>query len=149
MIIEVSVAVIALAFVILTIYLIIMSKAIDRTLDEVNRTLVETRIQMRELSQNSGKTMEKVDTINMDLKHKMEALDPIFNAITNIGKIFEHQSASLKHRFLRQNLNEYRMEEEEAMEDEKPSTLISEAIEIASSGIRLWQKLKKKGGSHE
>ncbi len=148
MIIEMSMSIIALAFVVLTIYLISMSKAVQKTLDELNRTLIESRIHLRELSQNSGKTMDKVETIGVDLKQKMETLNPIFNSISNLGKIFESQSSAMKQRYLKQSLNDYGAEELSIPNDSKPSSLssgISEAIEFASLGVSLWQKLKKKG----
>lgn len=100
MIIEISVAVIAIAFVILVIYLIVMIKSLHVTLGQVNQTLIEARKQLGEVGLQAQKVMEHTNQISFDLKHKVEAFTPIFNAVTNAGEILEHKTAALKKEFL-------------------------------------------------
>lgn len=96
MIIEISVAVIAIAFVVLVAYLITMIKALRITLNQVNQTLVETRRQLDEVGGQVQKMIEHTNQISFDLKQKVEALNPIFKSAANVGEILERKTFSLK-----------------------------------------------------
>src|SRR5262245_22033318 len=95
MIIDISIAVIAAAFVALVIALIFFLKGLCRTLRQVDRTLVEARKQIEE-GGNISKVIEHANQLTYDLKRKMETLDPIFNAFSNVGDFLEAKTFSLK-----------------------------------------------------
>lgn len=134
MIIEISIAVIALAFVVLVIYLISAIKALRITLGQVNQTLAETRHQLGDLGGQTQKILEHTNQISFDLKQKVEAINPIFNAIGDAGEVFEHRAAQLKSELKASS---------ELKEDEKLKAI--EAIfELGGAGIKLWQKLRKR-----
>lgn len=148
MIIEISVGIIALAFVVLVIYLITMIKALRITMGQVNQTLVEARKQLGEVGGQAQKVMEHTNQISYDLKQKVEAFNPIFNAVTYAGEILERKTSSIKKEFLASE------EEDESsslnFEEKKKSTqtqgLLAAAaiLELAGIGVQLWQKLKKR-----
>lgn len=138
MIIDVSIAVIALAFVVLVIYLICLMNALRVTLSQVNHTLVDARTQLGELGSQTQKVVEATNQMSSDLK-------PIFNAINQAGQILEHQATALKNDFIDS------VSEEHAEEDEKKSgfpekglTATAAILELAGIGINLWQKIKKR-----
>ena len=95
MIIDISVAIIAAAVVVLVIALIYFIKALCRTLSQVNRTLIEARKQLEE-GGNAAKVIEHANQLSYDLKNKMEALDLIFNAFSNVGDFLEQKTFFLK-----------------------------------------------------
>lgn len=137
MIIDISVAVIALAFVVLVIYLITIIKALRVTLSQVNQTLVEARVQLGELSSQTQKVVENTNQMSSDLK-------PIFNAINQAGQILEHQATALKRDFIDTVDEDIEGEEKKRGLPEKGLTATAAILELAGIGINLWQKIKKR-----
>jgi len=140
MIIDISVAVIAFAFVALVIYLIVMIKSLRVTLGQVNQTLVEAR-----------KVMEQTNQISVDIKHKVEAFNPIFNAVNQAGKILEHKATALKNDFLdseEDDLSSLDLEDDHPKKKKRLETkgwmTAAAILEIAGIGMSLWEKLKKR-----
>lgn len=157
MIIEISVAVIALAFVILVIYLILLFSAVKQTLNQTNLLVNDVRKQLDDLSGEAKKTIEHTNQMSADLRHKMEALDPLFNSIANVGDVLEHKAESFRLRSARlDRLDERRASHGATFFDDSDyqesitrtkaseSVIVAEILELASLGIRLWQKLKKR-----
>jgi uncharacterized protein YoxC len=148
MIIEISVAVIAIAFVILVVYLIMMIKALRVTLGQVNQTLIETRKQLGEVGLQAQKVMEHTNQISFDLKHKVEAFTPIFNAVTNAGEILEHKTSALKKEFLSSENEEIDLSGLHSGKKKTYQALnlvtVAAILELAGIGTSLWQKLKKR-----
>lgn len=148
MVIEISVAVIALAFAVLAIYLIAMTVALRRTLFQVNRTLIEVRKQLDEVGGHAAKAMEHTNQVSYDVKRKMESLDPIFNAFSNIGDFLEQKTFSLK-RDLNASHHEKKLSDVEiSAADEgyasNASIKAADVFEFIDIGLRLWQKIKKR-----
>lgn len=148
MIIEISVAVIALAFVALVVYIIIMTNALRITLGQVNQTLTEVRHHLDQIGSEAKKTTENVDQLSLDLNKKMELLNPIFNAVSNIGDFLEQKTKTLK---LEAEIcalkNEAEVSElEEENEDSKTLVInkIANILELVGQGFRLWQDVNKR-----
>lgn len=148
MIIEISIAVIALAFVALVIYLIVLICALRTTLGQVNNTLSETRKQLNDVGFQAQKAAEHANQISYDLKYKAEALNPVFNAISNAGQILEHKSSVIKKEYI---AAQEEAEGESLRSDKKGKALHSEGIaivaavlELAGLGVSLWQKMNKR-----
>lgn len=156
MIIEISVAVIALAFLVLVIYLVLLFSAVKQTLSQTNLLVNDVRKQLDDLSVEAKKTIEQTNQMGADLKHKMEALDPLFNSIANVGDVLEHKAESFRQRSARLNRVDERraysspffddpdQEESNIRTKASESVIVAEILELASLGIRLWQKLKKR-----
>jgi len=148
MIIEISIAVIALAFVALVIFLIVLICSLRTTLGQVNHTLSETRKQLNDVGLQAQKAVEHANQISYDLKYKAEALNPVFNAISNAGQILEHKSSVMKKEYIA--LQEEGEEEpihsgkrSKALHSEGIATIAS-VLELAGLGVSLWQKMKKR-----
>ncbi|CUI17047.1 conserved putative membrane protein [Candidatus Protochlamydia naegleriophila] len=156
MIIEISVAVIALAFAVLVIYLILLFSAVKQTLGQTNLLVNDVRKQLDDLSGEAKKTIEQANQMSADLKHKMEALDPLFNSIANVGDVLEHRAESFRQRSVRLGRFDERAshsapffndsDHQESINRAKTSesVVVAEILELAGLGIRLWQKLKKR-----
>lgn len=153
MIIEISVAVIAVAFVALVIYVIAMINALRLTINQVNQALPELRKQLDETGNQAKKTIEHVNQISFDLKNKMESLNSIFNTISNIGDVFEHKTYAIKKAAFISSHKENKFSDLDSQETEhafaphEEEINASDILELAGIGIRLWQKLKNKYSS--
>lgn len=150
MIIEISVAIIAVAFVALVIYIIAFTKALKITLGQVNQTLVEVRKQLDEVGGEAKKTIEQTHEVSVDLKNKMAALNSVFSTVANIGDILEQKSFLFKREIISSSDEEsLRVAVHASKTKEGPSARelfkVADILELAGMGIRLWQKLKKRG----
>jgi len=142
--IEISLAVIAVCMVIIMIVAvvigIVLSKNIknidhtiatvevklDHTLDEVNATLVETRISLMSLNE-----------VAVSVKSKLETTDPLFNCISKIGTLMEAFLSYVPTPEPRnQKIFTFSKKRKEDFE-------ISDLADLVGAGVNLWQKLKK------
>lgn len=148
MVIEISVAVIAAAFVVLVLYLISLIMSLRKTLSQANQTLVEARKQLSDIGGQAQKTMEHANQISFDLKQKSEALNPLFNAVANAGDILDRKSYHLKKDFLAQFDEESEPSLFNSAEKKRAfpagATAAAAVLELVGIGIRLWQKQKKR-----
>ncbi len=148
MIIDISVAVIAIAFVVLVLYFITLIKALRMTMGQVNQTLVETRKQLSEVGEQAQKAVEHTNQLSVDFKQKVAALTPIFNAVSHVGEILEHKSLTLKKEAFASMPEESHLSSVESEEKKKISErgliTVAAILELASIGLRLWQKTKKR-----
>jgi uncharacterized protein YoxC len=149
MIIEISIAIIAVAFLALVIYLIAMINALRQTIAQFNQALPEIRNRFDEMGGQLKKTLEHTNQVTFDLKRKMESLDSTFNTISNLGEILEHKSLALKkesltslHRETPHLDADSHLSEREIRFHEDITT--ADILELASIGVRLWQKIKNK-----
>lgn len=151
MIIEISVAVIAIAFVALVIYLIIFITALKVTLGQVDQTLVEVREQINEIGSEAKKTIEQTNEVSADLKDKVAKLNSVFAAVANVGEFLEQKTFLLKREVISSSDEETPHEADHASTvGKEPSPArelfkVADILELAGMGVCLWQKLKKRG----
>lgn len=148
MIIEICIAIIALAFVALVITVVVLAKGFQQTLFEVNQTLAEVRKELDGLGGRTSKVIEHTNQVSYDIKRKLESLDPIFNALSNVGDYLEHKTFSLRKESLDSSHKESRLSDVDSeMLDETASRepiRAGDVLELMDIGIRLWQKIKKR-----
>ena len=157
MIIELCIAVIAIAFVILVIYLIITMKVVRITLVQLNHTLIEGRKQLTELAIETKRVIRHGDQISIDIDEKINAFTPLFKTIKNLGKILEDNTSSFENALSkkvhsvissqkdifnsRRSLNENLNEKESITNSVK---ILEDVLKVTAIGIRLWQNIKKR-----
>jgi uncharacterized protein YoxC len=155
MIIEISVAVIAIAFVVLVIYLVMMTKTLQATFNQVNHLIVDARKQLDDSGCEAKKTAEHTTQMSANLKNKMDSLDFIFNSIANVGEVLEKKTYAFKQKVLHPSFIHEAQSSLASPHAEKNSTdseavnVAADVLEFAGLGIRLWKKLKKKETSHD
>jgi uncharacterized protein YoxC len=117
--IEASLIVIAISFVVLVIFLVITLLKANRVLDRVDRTLTDMNPEIKSLTIKSNQIADS-------LIRKSESLDGIFDSINQVKHIAERKIES----FL--------------PEKKKVSSFNAEdLVTLAASSIILWQKIKK------
>jgi uncharacterized protein YoxC len=165
MIIEISVAVIALAFVALVIYLISLVRSLQVTLGKVNEILKDGHKQLDAVVTEAKKVMEQTTHIGAGIQKKVDSFDPIFKTVEDLGEIIENRAAHLRdevtgadsqtethsstyrHTAAGKRIAEKRTLEKNTTEKSPQSDivrLITDIIELTSLGIRLWQNFKKR-----
>lgn len=131
--IEISLGVIAVAFVILVIFLVITLLSVRRTLQHLNKTLVTARHKIDEMSTESMKLIRNSNDISGDLQHKLLLLDSVFQAVSLVG---DHAVDTAR---------SFRPEKTETAEDHnfKSKNMFSDLTEWVATGIHLWHTIKK------
>lgn len=137
--IEISVAVIALAFVVLVIFLVKVLISIGKTLDQVNRTLPE----VQELLRSTQKTTN-------DVNEKLEALDAFFKAISLVG-----DKALSATRSFKEASEECRTAKMESFTNESDNgstsrehseaySRVDQVMEWVALGVKVWDTVNKR-----
>lgn len=80
-----SIAVIAIAFFILVIYLSKTLKSLQVTLDSVSKTLVGLEGQLEGVTRETTTLLEKTNALAEDIQHKSESLNSVVSAVKEVG----------------------------------------------------------------
>ncbi|RFU69658.1 DUF948 domain-containing protein [Bacillus sp. V59.32b] len=96
MLIEFSVAAIAIAFIWLVIFLIGLLQKGMVTLGETNKTLSEVRNAVQDLTQESRELIHTANQITVDVKHKMRTVDPLLESAQDVGEVIHNVTNSVK-----------------------------------------------------
>ncbi|HEY2491468.1 MAG TPA: DUF948 domain-containing protein [Paenibacillus sp.] len=94
--IEISVALIAVAFAILVIFLIKTLRAATHSLDKTTQTLQEVQKTIDELSYEVKQTIRHANDITVDVQAKMKQIDPVMDSVQNIGEVLSEVTLAAK-----------------------------------------------------
>ncbi|WP_025677909.1 DUF948 domain-containing protein [Paenibacillus massiliensis] len=96
MLMEISVFIIALAFVVLVLYLVKTLKAAQGSLDRVSVTLEEVQKTVDELSYEVKQTIRHANGITADVEQKMKKIDPVITSVENLGEVLSELTSAAK-----------------------------------------------------
>ena len=91
-----SVALIAIAFFILVIYLSKTLKSLQRTLDSVSKTLVGLEKQIDGVTSETTMLLQKTNALADDLQRKSESLNGVVDKIKDVGNTVNRFNQSLR-----------------------------------------------------
>ncbi len=96
MLVGLSIAVIAAAFVALTIYLIIALRSINDSVQQVSRTLEKVQLQVDEVTRETVILMKSTNQITQDLHKKIKQVDSLFESVSEVGEAVNQVTSSMK-----------------------------------------------------
>lgn len=96
MVIQISVAIIAIAFVAAAFYLIRLLKKGTESLGETNRTLAEVRNAVHGLTSESKQLIHTANQITTDVKGKMRTVEPLLESAHDVGEVLHSVTNSVK-----------------------------------------------------
>lgn len=96
MIIQYSVAAIALAFIWLVVFLISTLQKGMVTIGEANQTLVEVRNAIHDLSGESKQLLQTANEITDDVKTKIKTVEPLLDSAQDVGEAIHSVTDSVK-----------------------------------------------------
>jgi uncharacterized protein YoxC len=91
-----SVAVIAIAFFILVIYLVKTLKSLQGTLDSVAHTLDGLEGQLQGVTGETTALLHKTNSLAEDIQHKSEQLNTVVYAVKDVGTTLQNLTGSFK-----------------------------------------------------
>ncbi|MDQ0091274.1 uncharacterized protein YoxC [Paenibacillus anaericanus] len=93
---ELSLALIAVAFVALVIFLIKTLVAAEKSLDKTTQTLQDVQKTIDELSYEVKQVVRQVNDITGDVQHKMKQIDPVLESVKNVGEVLSEVTLATK-----------------------------------------------------
>lgn len=135
-IVEISAAVAAAAFVVLVIYTVVFLRAAGQSLDQANEALSQVRQELREVSRESVALLESSRVLIQDVETTMHALDPIFLSLKQSGQALETVTHSVRQVSAAVNRSASGIEAGLINQQSR----IAEAAEYAAIGVQLWHK---------
>lgn len=96
MIISLSVALIAVAFLVLVIFLVKTLKALQGTLENVSNTLSGIEKQLDGVTKETTELLHKTNTLADDLQSKVDSLNSVVVAVKDVGTTVNKFNQSLK-----------------------------------------------------
>ncbi|HEY0827996.1 MAG TPA: DUF948 domain-containing protein [Bacilli bacterium] len=96
MIIEISVALIAVSFAALVIYGIVTLKSVRTSLDQANDTLREIRQDAKDVIKESTRLMQNTNQIVANIQGKLHSADPIFRSIQDVSEAVHEVTSSVR-----------------------------------------------------
>lgn len=96
MIIELSVALAAIAFAVLVFFLIKTLKSAKESLDKVSQTLQEVQKTIDELTYEVKTTVRHANDITADVQGKIQKIDPIVDSVKNLGDVMNELTLTVK-----------------------------------------------------
>jgi uncharacterized protein YoxC len=96
MLIDVSVAVIAAAFVALTIYLIITLRSVNDSVQQVSKTLEKVQLQVDDVTRETVILMRSTNQITEDVHNKLKQVDALFESVSEVGEAVNQVTTSMK-----------------------------------------------------
>lgn len=151
MLVQISVAVIAVAFVALTVYIILALKSVRDSLQQANQTLVEVQQQVDQVSRETVKLMRTTNHITEDIHQKIKHVDALFESIGDVGQAVNQFTSSVKQvsATVTQSLTNGVQRGIHSRQEQ-----IDEAVNWVKLAFTLWQKIqnlksgKSKGENH-
>ncbi|MEF3303711.1 DUF948 domain-containing protein [Paenibacillus sp. GYB003] len=136
MIIQISVACIAAAFIVLVVFLVAALQSARASLKQVNETLAHIDAKMDAISGETVKLMRQTQQIADDVQGKMKSLDTLFHSIGQVGESVHQITASVKQVSATVS-NSVRLAGEKAVKERNTT---AELVEWASLAVHLWRK---------
>lgn len=90
-----SVALIAVAFFVLVIYLSKTLKSLQKTLESVSKTLMGLETQLDGVTRETTVLLHKTNTLADDIQKKSESLNTVVDAVKDVGKAVQRFNQSL------------------------------------------------------
>lgn len=132
MILELSVAVIAIAWVILVIYLAITLTQLKKVLQNSNRSLEKVEQMLHPIDVQTTRLLETTNLLAENIAEKSKALDPLFHSISQLTESADEV------------VTKFRKTHGDNSFKEKRSNKLDDILELAAMGMLLWSKYKKK-----
>ncbi|MFF2090228.1 DUF948 domain-containing protein [Paenibacillus sp. NPDC058174] len=146
--IQICVAVIAVAFIILMYSVIQTMKVLKATLDELRLTVGQLRTDVSQITVDVKEMIHNTNAMTLDVRGKLSALDVVFTTVNDIGQALHSftgvikQSAASVVSSIKADDRPAALESGRERQDTSHS-LASAVIDGVSSSLRIWNKIKK------
>ena len=138
MIVEISVAVFVIMFIVLSYFIIQTLQHVRSSLRQANQTMVRMEKNMQELSEESVKAVQSAKLLADDAQQKLQAMNGVIQSTVQIGEAIQQVSNSTKQAAAVVSYSVKGMEETM----QKHRETVTEMIEWFTLGMTLVRKWK-------
>lgn len=129
----ISAFIVAIAFVVLVVYLAQTLKALRTTLVNVASTVDSLEQQMTGITRETERLLNNTNKLTEDVQEKSQALDTVFVQVKEVGSSLETLNDSFRN-----------ISNQVVSGTERYSDQVEKAVEWSSAIMRIWQKWKVK-----
>lgn len=127
-----SVALIAIAFTILVIYLNKMLNSVKNTLDSVAHTLDGLEKQLQGVTSETTTLLHKTNELMEDVQKKSEALNVLVTSFSEIGETVHRINTSIRN-----------VSDKVSYNAEQKTESVSQVVSLGSAAIDIWKRIKE------
>lgn len=138
MIIEISIAFIAVGFLGLVIYLILFLNDLRKLTKRVNGVLLTIEPHLDELAEEAARLTQTSQIIALDIQKKLEAVNSIVKSASDLGEVVEHHTSLYKKKC------EHKLALREEPETCEKGNKIDAIVDLVELGIIFFQTFKKR-----
>ncbi len=147
LVIQICIAVIAVAFVVLMYFLIQAVKTLTGTLEETRKTIGQLRTEVTQISVDVKEAVHHTSAMTQDVRTKLKSLDSVFSSVNDIGHAVQAFTGAAKESAASISAK-LRKTSKPAIQNvtvtpEPPPQTLSAIYDGIVSSIRIWRKLKK------
>ncbi|OLO40214.1 hypothetical protein BTR23_06880 [Alkalihalophilus pseudofirmus] len=136
-IVYISVAVVAVAFFILVLYLVQTLKSATKTLNNVADTVSSLEKQLQGVTKETEFLLQKTNRLADDIHEKSQSLNTMFDSVKDLGQSVQTVNDSLK-----------KVSNTVARQSEQQSAQVAQAVQWGNAAIDLYSKWKEKKQQH-
>lgn len=138
MVYEICVAVIAVFIVVFVLYTVSLIRTAKHTLLQANQSLTQMQNDLVAMSKEATHVLHDANLLIKDVQTKMHAFDPLLASVSQTGEVLAQLSGSAK------QVSVAVSKVTEGVQDKvsENKNRISDVVEIAKAGIRIWQKIQ-------
>ncbi|MFX3634377.1 MAG: DUF948 domain-containing protein [Candidatus Pristimantibacillus sp.] len=145
--IQISVVIIALAFVVLMYSIVQTMKVLKAAIDEIRLTVGQLRTDVSQITVDVKEAIHNTNAMTLDVRSKLSSLDVLFTTVNDIGQTIhtftgaaKQSAASLVTSIKKDNRREVKQESSHKAAE---SGMASAIIDGVISSLRIWRKIKK------
>jgi uncharacterized protein YoxC len=145
MLLQISVCVVAVAFVFLVFYLIQTLKSLKHSLDEITSTLGQMKNEVTEISSDVKDVILNTNEVAIDMRMKLSTLNHLFGTVQDVGQVLHELSSSVK-----QSASSLIASVKPTETSAKTSPLngkLKAILQGATMTLEVWDKIKVKKSS--
>ncbi|MGG1636931.1 hypothetical protein BK120_18845 [Paenibacillus sp. FSL A5-0031] len=137
---QISIAVIAIAFLVLLYSLIQTLKVLRGALDEMRQTVGSLRTEVTQISVEVKEAIHNTNAMTLDVRTKLSSLDVLFASVNDLGHALHSFTGAAKESAASVVAS---IKGEGKKKPASEPSLISTIYDGAISTIRIWNKVKK------
>ncbi|MCU6796926.1 DUF948 domain-containing protein [Paenibacillus sp. WQ 127069] len=140
MIIEISVAAVALAFVVLVVFLITTLRSMSALLVQTNTTIHDLQNHVVGVTKEASDVLRHTNAVTVDVLNKLHSLEPTFHSVKQVGEAVDEITTSVKNASVSVART---IKEKVASEAYSPTTSkIAKAINTIPLVLDIWHQIK-------
>ncbi|WP_068775464.1 DUF948 domain-containing protein [Paenibacillus sp. FJAT-26967] len=137
---QISVALIAIAFVVLVVFLVKTLRSVTELVAQTNQTIQQVQQQLTVVSQEANELIRHTNEVSVDVRNKLQALDKTFYTIKNVGDVVNEISTSVRQTSATVTSS---MRNKVEKELNSPKSIVNRIAPLVPVALDMWKRIKQ------